>query len=352
MRNLKKLVALMLTAAMVLAPVTTLAANGESDDGATNAGGTINGSGAVEGYVDKDVFKVVLPTVNNVNFTLDPQGLLNVADSSKYASTGGAVYFANAATTGKAAGFSDTSDAITIYNKSSYNVDVTFTVNVTVPEGISLATSKEALADATTPTVWLGVKEAAANAVTTLAEGDNNYTTVEVGGIGESKTEGYYIKAEASGSGHKYSYVLVDNYDLANADNASYTLTGACDTKADWSDIAEADRKLTASVVWSATKHSSETKPSIEVRSYANTGAAIEVTLDFGTGDLAATGIEKITYANSAGNTTVLDSANYTVTGNVLRFKGSYVSSLTASRDFTIVFNDDADTSVVVSITK
>ena len=81
MRNAKvsKILAASMAATMLLTPATVLA-----DDvvDISQAGGEVSGSGDFEGYVDKNVFRVVLPTISDVNFTMDPQGLLHGADAS------------------------------------------------------------------------------------------------------------------------------------------------------------------------------------------------------------------------------------------------------------------------------
>ena len=92
-RFVKKAVALTAAAAMVisLAPVASAA---------EDVSGIIGGEGDLEGFIDMNVYNIIVPTISatGLNFVADPQGLLNVADSTKYTQTTGAVYFTNAGT--------------------------------------------------------------------------------------------------------------------------------------------------------------------------------------------------------------------------------------------------------------
>ena len=81
-KTLKKLMVFSMTGAMMLAPMSAMAA--ETVETASPAEGTQNGIGSLEGYVDKNVFAVVLPTTdeNTFKFTLDPQGLISASKDS------------------------------------------------------------------------------------------------------------------------------------------------------------------------------------------------------------------------------------------------------------------------------
>lgn len=350
--NFKKMVAMATAAVMVVsAPMVAFAV--ESDDGATSGNGTINGTGSVEDYVNKDTFKIVLPTVTDVNFTLDPQGLLKVADDQTYTLGEGAVYFANVSDDGTT--YSGTSDVIEIVNKSSYDIDVEFSIEVTMPEGVTLVESEEALADATTPSVYLAMQENADSSATALVPGANVYTTKQVAGISETTEDavGYEIVAEGDATnGYTYTYELNANYDDTNAARAKYTIIGACDTTADWSAVKNAE--VAATVVWSATKHVDQAAPSIAETSYTLVAdTPVEITVDLGKGDLAATGIEKITYVNASGTVANLGTTQWTYKNGKLTFTAERVNSLInsgAGKTYTVVFNDTAKTTVEITL--
>lgn len=247
--RIKKLVAV-LTATTLLLSTSMFAIAAETEDGATTAGGTVSGNGTVEDYLDKDVFKVVLPAVSDVNFTIDPQGLLGVADASAYTLGAGAVYFKNVS--GNTVSYSNTSDEIAVGNKSSYDVDVKLTVNLTAVEGITMVDSVEDLEDATVPSLYLAFQEAGDDEATAITEATTEADTKQVAGIPEAE-DAYEIVAEADGNGgYTYKYVLSADYDGTPAE-ASYTLTGECDTTADWSEVK--DLTVKADLVWSVVKH-------------------------------------------------------------------------------------------------
>lgn len=254
MRNAKvsKILAASMAATMLLTPATVLA-DDVTDPGLASSG--IEGDGSLEGYVNKDVFRVVLPTIQNVNFTLDPQGLLKGADPTNYPTGAGAVYFTNAGTDVH----SNTSDAIEILNKSSYDVEVGLSVMLNTGD-IALV-SKDDLVSATVPSLYLGLKKNTdpAAAITT-PNYESTYATVAKVPEATDSTEGYKIvgtKTPIEGvtespNGYYYSYQLSENFDDTDAEKITYKLEGACDTKADWSNI-DTDA-VTAKVAWTIQK--------------------------------------------------------------------------------------------------
>lgn len=218
--NKKKIVAMTMTTAMVLGQSISAFAS-EATTLPSGEQSAIESTGKLEGYVVNNVTRVVLPTASTTTFTLDPQGLLGIADNTKYTAGEGAVYFANAGTpavnyavgdtvyiadgsdtsaaittgtlgtdffatsdTGHtlahtltaddtgvvgtvktpagAATYSNTSDELVVVNKSSYAVDVT--VKVAIAEATANAAledislvAQENLASATTPSLYLGI---------------------------------------------------------------------------------------------------------------------------------------------------------------------------------------------------
>lgn len=351
--NFKKMVAMATAAVMVVsAPMVALAT--ESDDGDTSKGGTISGTGSVEDYVNKDKFKVVLPTVTDVNFTLDPQGLLEVADEETYTLGEGAVYFANVGEDGTT--YSETSDVIEIVNKSSYDIDVEFSIEVTMPEGVTLVESEEALVDATTPSVYLAMQEDADESATALVPGANVYATKQVVGIPETTDDavGYEIVANGNAeTGYTYTYKLSDNYDDKDAARAKYTITGACDTTADWSAVKDAE--VVATVVWSATKHVDKAAPSIAVTSYEMVAdQAVTINVNLGKADLAATKVINVTYVNGSGTVANLPTTAWSYKDGVVTITAERVNALLgagADKTYTIVFDDTAVTKIDVVLT-
>ena len=104
MRKTKALLALATATSLLFSSMTAFAA----DDVSSN--GTVSGTGNVQEFLDTDVFSVVAPTISNVNFTMDPQGLLGVANSVSFGDGEGAVYFA--VSENDTISYGDTSDDI------------------------------------------------------------------------------------------------------------------------------------------------------------------------------------------------------------------------------------------------
>lgn len=315
-RNFVKLTAMATAMAMAVSPAMVFAADSESTDGATTAGSTINGDGKLEDYIKKDVFKVVLPTNGDANFKLDPQGLLNVADKDKYTVGPGAIYFTNKpATDGGDATYSNQSDAIEIINKSSYDIDVDFSVKITLPEGVTMVESAADLTDAETPSVYLAMKESGDASATALKAGDNKAETKKVAGVPEDTTNttkadatGYLITATSDGNGgYTYKYELGDKFDVDTAPKASYILTGNCDTTVDWSALK--DKDVTTEIVWSAKKHVDSYLSSTTMSATNN---SVTLTLPEGVTLSKA----EITYADGTGAIKLTN--QYTLSGSTL----------------------------------
>lgn len=95
--------------------------------------------------------------------------------------------------------------------------------------------------------------------------------------------------------------------------------------------------------------------PEILQTNYTMTsGQPVRVDVDLGTGILGATGIQSITFVNKIGVKKTLEATEYVMADGVLKFKASYVTALigngNTSRDFEIMFNDAAKTSVTVTM--
>ncbi len=336
-KNFKKFVAV-LTATTLLLSTSMFAFAAESEDGVTSAGGTVSGNGTVEDYLNKDVFKVVLPTVSDVDFTIDPQGLLGVANEDAYTLGAGAVYFTNVSDNTT---YSNTSDAIAVGNKSSYDVDVNLTVNLTAAEGITMVDSADDLEDATVPSLYLAIAEEDDAAATALTEAETVLSTKVVEGIDEAENA-YEIKASGdAANGYTYEYVLNPAYDGPVA-KASYKLTGACDTTADWSEVK--DLSVKADLVWSVVKHeegvkATPAKLSASVMSTTITGLAEGVTLT------------SVDYIKTDGTVSALTKgSHYTFSnGTFTALKEAHVDSTKVGCKFRLKFSDSTKLDISVA---
>lgn len=353
--NFKRMTAMMMAAAMMSTPVVSMAADVTEQ---SSASGGVTAEGELKDYVNKEAFRVVLPTQTGTQeFILDPQGLLNIADDDTFSIGKGAVYFEN---TGDI--YSNTSDPFVILNKSSYAVDVSFAVDVTLPTGVSFAAEESDLDTATTPMVYLTMKEAGGTDVV-LTSGPNAYPVQQAAAVPEASgsDKGYEIKNTGSSiDDYAFTYGLSEGFadsDVKPEGKKSFTLTGACDQTADWSAVKglESGNKVTASITWKVEKHEeapAESAPSIATTQYTLTpGQPLEVEVNFGTGSLAADAVSQIVNKKT-GNT--VPTARYTVVGNKITFDATYTTNNAAvaaeGYQLEVVFSDTSTTKVVINV--
>lgn len=81
-------------------------------------------------------------------------------------------------------------------------------------------------------------------------------------------------------------------------------------------------------------------------------GSPVDVNVDLGAGELAATGIKSITFTTASGKVTAVTTSSYTFSDGVLSFTTAYIDSLASieSRTFTITFDDAAETTVELTL--
>lgn len=354
--RIAKILAASTAATMLLAPATVFA-DDVTDPGSASSG--INGDGSLEGYVNKEVFRVVLPTIQNVNFTLDPQGLLNKADKNTYATGAGAVYFENAKAGGGDPTYSNTSDEIVIYNKSSYDVEVG--LSVTMDTGDVTLAAKNDLTTAKTPSLYLGLIKGtdAATAITTSSYDSAAATVTKVPEVdGTTVTKGYQIKANTSAvdgvdkspNGFWYTYELTSDFADTDAQKISYKLEGACDSKADWSKIDT--KAVTAKVAWTITKAG---EPSVSGKAYNRQNTENTYTLKNFTGKT----IKSLKASNEGNISAAVDvpSTAYTVDSGVTTLKIDGTKSpigagaVGKTRYFHVTLDDDSVVTFSVNVT-
>lgn len=354
--KLKKLMAVGLAATMVMGSSVVAFADEPANTGNTT------GTGTVEGVVNKDVFSFVLPTINvgtsPLTFTLDPQGLIaesmaNSAGKADYTGktfeTDATLFFANDKSAGAANDYSSKSDKLKITNKGTVKADVTLKASVSDNEGISLSSDKT-FADDTTASMYLAVIDTADNTAGVPITDNGATISATLDAVDASNYEVKYDTGES-----KYKYELKTGVKDTEFKTYEFQIEGACNAKGDWSDLTTVAPKL--DLVWSIEEHKDTKAPSIATTSYTMVeGTATEVNVNLGGGDLAATGISKITYTNSSGAERELATANYSLSGNKLTFTSTYIDSVinagVTSRAYTIYFNDSANTSVVINLNK
>lgn len=99
-----------------------------------------------------------------------------------------------------------------------------------------------------------------------------------------------------------------------------------------------------------------EVAPTINGSVYTmRSGQPVQVNVNLGSGTIRATSIKSIIFKRDSGVLAVLPTSNYTFTDGVLEFNAAYISALikgTTSRDYTITFNDKAETKQTITLKK
>lgn len=254
--HLFKLAALAMAGAMAIAPLPVSAAEVDSEDAAQ---GTTTGTGDVEGIVNKDVFKVELPTIaagdTTFNFILDPQGLIKDTDGAAH--TGATfdenakgLYFANPQSDSTVK-YMASSPALTAKNKGTLDVDVTLSAaaNALSDTGYSIGLAPD--------DTFAGDK--ATNVYLALVSGDQTVALTDEGAtitdtLDAAPADAYEVTYDTTDSKYKYGLTTAAQAaDYAGFDSLNFNMTGACNTAADWA-AAEAAAP-TVDVAWTLERH-------------------------------------------------------------------------------------------------
>ncbi len=333
-RSFKKGTAAALTAALMLS--SSMAAFAAEQEG------SLTGTGELEGTLSTDVFSVVLPTVSDTdttfNFILDPEGLISATGAAKYNATfeeGSTLFFANSD-----GNYSSKSDALTVTNKSTMAVDITLTATVSDVEGISI-TEDNAFTGDKGASLYLALTDGTATSAVSASGSASLTTSVD------SAPAGAYI-VQWNSTDSKYEYVLADE---ANTTFPTYSfqLTGACNPNGDWSGLSAAAPSV--NVVWSVAEHVDQIAPSVGKTSYVMTaGQPINVSVDLGSGDLAATGIKSFSYNGRAlaANYYTYANGTLTITAATVNY---FLNNGISTAQLIVTFNDAASTQVTINLT-
>ena len=247
----KRFVTIILAVSMVLGSTVVAMA---SDSTSSPASATLSGNGQYEGHLEKKVFSVTLPTAASdaFDFTFDPEGLITETNGARYSDrtfeNGKTVYFKNQDDP-SAIKYTDTSTTVSAASASSVSVDLTATVTVTSANGITFVSQNTAavLSGNTTPNLYLAFVDAAdTTKPAAVQESGSALKAVYTKTIDAVAAE----KFTASWNGTKYVYqAATSDGKLADVDKKkiSMYMTGAANTKADWSAIT-AQPKI--EVVW------------------------------------------------------------------------------------------------------
>lgn len=260
--NPSKFIALAMAFTLLVTPMTAFGAEGDPEPASEPTSVSTNGTGKVEGIVDEEVYCVVLPTQadndDTFDFILDPQDLINKTGHAAYdvsSVSGNQLYFTKS--DGESSELSDTSAALTVINKSSVDVNVTVEATVDALTGgsddtayeILLADSAEFEADDDSTSIYLGLNVDADDAVALTADDGASVTKTLAGAPDEYETK---YENEA------YEYVLKEDADEDAFETLEFSLTGACNTNADWTNAEVAAPSI--NLVWGFDKAGENTK--------------------------------------------------------------------------------------------
>lgn len=257
-KNLSKFVALALAGAMMIAPLPVSAAEIDSEDAAQ---GSTSGDGNVEGIVNKDVFKVELPTIpddgsdTTFDFILDPQGLIK--DTNGAAHTGDTfdenakgLYFANPQD-GGGNKYMASSPALTAKNKGTTDVDVTLTAtaNTLSDSGYTIGLSEdETFTGDKSTSIYLA-----------LVSGDQTAALTKDGAtitntLSAAPEDAYEVTYDNTNSNYVYGLTAAAQAaDYTGFDSLDFNMTGACNTAADWAVAKDATPGV--DVAWELERH-------------------------------------------------------------------------------------------------
>lgn len=293
----KRIFSLLTTLAMVASMASmTVSAAGDTTATAAPASGNGTSTGAVEGYVDKKVFSVTFPTTPAVDFTMDPQGLIEETGSQKgtqitLTNSGDTVLFGNDTDAdGATDAYSNTSDKITITSLSSMALDVT--VNATIDNAAGLTFDDSSFTNK--GHLYLALKDTAGNTETITADG----ATLK-GSIAALEVTNF----ETTWDGSAYVYGLASTITPADvAKTYEFQLTGSANPDVDWSELTTAAPKV--NLVWNIAEHIdphlSATEVSVDAPSVtlSATATAAGVTIKSANARLGGYNVELISNGN------------------------------------------------------
>lgn len=247
-KDIKKIVAGILSATMLLGTSTMAFAETHLTSGGTNSNVS-----KVEGFVETDVFDVVLPTydASTFSFTIDPQQLINKTNAQAYSGkkfeSGATLFFMNSGagnlmSDGNSGtyNYSHKSNRLTITNKSATGVSVTLEATLSSAGDILLSSDGTFVGDDAMISLRLVNAETEEGKAITSGGASDSAT---IAGAADA-----YDYLYSSGS-RSYSYGLTsDGYAF---ETLSYYVEGSANPNGDFEDLVDAAPVL--NVTWSVT---------------------------------------------------------------------------------------------------
>lgn len=354
-KKMKKLLALMLAGTMTMGMgVTAFAADATSGDA--------EGSGELEGHVERDVLSVTLPTnvdAGTFKYIIDPEGLIAETDNAKYADAtfeeGASVFFQSADKT-----YTKDSKKLKVTNKGTVNADVTVTAQAATSGDVAMAaTSGDVSGDAKKLYLGLDVAGKAEKAVK-----DDASATVTVGVVGNPDN----FETTYNSTSGKYEYDVKANVPETAWNSFEFGLVnGVCSTGAKWTD-EDATKVPTVKVTWSYEERDEDTStadlldenasadaaPSIGATgTYNKSTGVITANVNLGTGSKVTT-LKTAVYGSTNAPATAFETAptisGTTFTGTVKANVKNAWESRTENVYLKITLNDNTEQLVTLTV--
>lgn len=341
---LAKTMALAMTGALLCSSITVSAATGTTEETTSGASGSTTGSSTVEGYVNPNVFTVVLPTDDanspTFDFKLDPQKLLHATQSSVYTDADATVLFDTK---------TNTSNELKVQNKGNVIVDATITAEVTggLDDGTGSSTynipltADDTFAGDTSTSLYLGLKVGDDSAVAIDDTTKKAEASCRLDGVAEENFE-------ITGTTGSYAKVLKSGVTDADFPSTTFSLTGACNSNADWTDATGATP--TVSVTWTLTEVTDFAPSIISTYTYLK-GSSVSIPIDLGKGTLAATKIKSVSGCTTRdGSYSAVSGLSATTAAIKLDnvWSGAKIGD---KRYLKVVLDDTANTTAIIEVT-
>lgn len=338
----KKIMAFAMAAAVMMSSSTTALA-------ADVAQGYATGSGGIIGTVDKNVFDVVLPTntEGTFNFTLDPQKLLHAYEPTTYQDADTTLYFDTK---------TNKSDELEITNKSSMDVNVSIEAKMTNTAKLTMVQDPASFEGSKETSLYLGLILDGEAPVALEQEGTVEATTT----LNKVPEDQWEMKGNPL-SDEGATWELKDN--ATGFDVTKFQMTGACNSNADWTEISKAKKSFnpTFDVTWTIEaaegdgdeEVAGDKAPSAPATATFIKGTALNIPVNLGSGDLAATAITQVAQNATTAAGPFTTNNNITFSGTTVTIAASMWGGASSGdkRYIQVTFDDAASTKVVIEIT-
>lgn len=339
--KLKKKIAVLLTATMVLGMTVTAFA-----DSNVPGGGSATGAGGSEGHLDREIGNVVLPTTVSANafdYKIDPERLVNETSGAIYET--GTNFTNDAKSKGvyfltSAKNYDYKTNSYDVENKSTFPIDVT--VEVAVPEkganDIALV-SENGIADAQaakTPALFLGLNLGGAAKSEPVLYGTSAKKTVSVNTVPGN----FHATVSTNSTTGKKEYKYEEVASPSAWQKTSFYIEGLTTNGASGAEGLQITKDTTApnlTVTWKWKKYGAASGylASSEITS---SNPTVNMTLPEGVSVTSVT-----LYKASALTTPVSlsQTQHYTKTATSITFKGDQLAAWGTGSKITIKFSDN-----------